>query len=232
MTNAVAVTTAPVVFQKDGKVFASSLDVADYFEKRHDHVLRDIRNLLASDPSFALPNFGERSATYGNNNSRPYYDMTRDGFVLLAMGFTGAKAQRFKIAYIEAFNRMETDLREAAVNLDNPAVLRSILAKYAERVEEMQPKAAFYDTYVEAGGSKTTREVAKLLGIPERKFFAALEEDGVFFKQSGTWMATSTQRGTGRFSVKTLAGPGFTTTQVRWTPKGVAWAAQRYGSAN
>jgi len=49
----------PVVFMKDGEVFASSRDVAEFFGKRHDHVIRDIRNLIESEPKLGLLNFGE-----------------------------------------------------------------------------------------------------------------------------------------------------------------------------
>lgn len=100
----------------EGKVVANSREVAEAFEKRHDHVLRDIDHLMAVAPECA-PKFGETSdmvaMPQGGTRTSRSFDMDRDGFALLAMGFTGAKALRFKLAYIEAFNRMEAELRGA-----------------------------------------------------------------------------------------------------------------------
>ncbi|EHL70238.1 rha family phage regulatory protein [Synergistes sp. 3_1_syn1] len=76
------------------------------FEKRHDNVLRDIKEFIV-DESFGLLNFEESSYINSQNKEQPEYLMTRDGFTLLAMGFTGAKAMQWKIKYAEAFNTME-----------------------------------------------------------------------------------------------------------------------------
>ena len=88
-----------------------------FFGKRHDAVLRDITNLKANCPeSFHIHNFVEMSQNVqiGNGATRqsPMYAMTRDGLTLLVMGYTGKQAMQFKIAYIEAFNRMEASLHE------------------------------------------------------------------------------------------------------------------------
>ena len=74
------------------------------FEKRN--VLRDIKEFIV-DESFGLLNFEESSYINSQNKEQPEYLMTRDGFTLLAMGFTGAKAMQWKIKYAEAFNTME-----------------------------------------------------------------------------------------------------------------------------
>ena len=89
----------------------NSLFVAKAFEKRHDHVLRDIEKI--TDPksgvseNFIKTNF--TSDTYKDKTGRklPCYEMTRDGFTMLVMGYTGAKAMRFKEIYIKRFNEME-----------------------------------------------------------------------------------------------------------------------------
>ncbi|MBF0165406.1 MAG: Rha family transcriptional regulator [Magnetococcales bacterium] len=96
---------------KDNQVFASSLEVAKVFERRHDHVMRDIRKLKIPN-DFRLPNFEEGTYIDKNGDKQPMFDMTRDGFTILAMGFTGRRAMAFKIAYIEAFNKMEAELRQ------------------------------------------------------------------------------------------------------------------------
>ncbi|BEK09790.1 Rha family transcriptional regulator [Campylobacter jejuni] len=110
-----------VVFEnKDEQVFCTSLDVAKVFGKRHDDVLKAIRNILNDLREIGdlqcIRNFAE---TYRNTEIRGFgkvkgktrkdrcYNLTRDGFSLLAMGFTGKTALRWKIAFLNAFNEME-----------------------------------------------------------------------------------------------------------------------------
>lgn len=88
-----------------------SLFVAQYFEKEHKNVLRDITRI--TDPNSGLSeNFGRLNFepsyyTNSQNKKQPCYMMTRDGFTLLVMGYTGQKAMRFKELYIRRFNEME-----------------------------------------------------------------------------------------------------------------------------
>lgn len=99
-----------LVIMKDKQAVTSSLRVAETFGKRHDHVSRDIEHLRKD-----LPNFGEMFVeanvpdSYGRD--RKAYYLNRDGFTLLAMGFTGDKALQFKLQYIEAFNSMEEQVK-------------------------------------------------------------------------------------------------------------------------
>jgi len=95
----------------DGKASTTSLDVANHFGKRHDDVLKRIRN-LDCPADFTLRNFAECSRNGANNKPEPYFRMTRDGFTLLCMGFTGKQAMHWKVAYILAFNKMEQVLLE------------------------------------------------------------------------------------------------------------------------
>lgn len=85
---------------------ANSLMVAKMFEKRHDDVLKSIRNLDCSE-EFRLRNFAESSYKNEQGKKQPCYNMTRDGFVFLVMGYRGKKAAQFKEAYIKRFNQME-----------------------------------------------------------------------------------------------------------------------------
>lgn len=101
----------------DGRPMVSSLAVAEHFEKEHFHVLRDIRdlNLDEVDPGFAASNFGFSEYIDSTGRKLPTYNMTKDGFSLLVMGYTGEKATRFKIAYIKKFNEMEAALKKTKV---------------------------------------------------------------------------------------------------------------------
>lgn len=84
---------------KEEVTVVTSLDVAETFEKRHDNVLKDIRDLECSQ-TFRLLNFEESSYLNSQNRKQPMFFITRDGFTLLAMGYTGEKAMIFKEAYI------------------------------------------------------------------------------------------------------------------------------------
>jgi len=108
----------PAVQVENGTVVTSSVEVARVFEKRHDDVMKAIKNLLVDLPADCLRNFAETeiarpSPLNGAPIKSPAYHLTRDGFTLLAMGFTGKKALAFKLAYIDAFNRMEAKLSGA-----------------------------------------------------------------------------------------------------------------------
>lgn len=94
---------------KEEILTANSRDVAEHFEKQHKDVLESIRNLTAENSAtksmFIETSFESRGKLY------PQYELTRDGFSLLVMGFTGSKALEWKLKYIEAFNEMERELR-------------------------------------------------------------------------------------------------------------------------
>ena len=98
----------------DGQPVTTSLKVAEVFGKQHKHVIEAIRKLEipkeVSEPNFRLSSY-EQHQPNGGTKSCPMYQITRDGFTLLAMGFTGKKAMEFKIAYIQAFNAMEAELK-------------------------------------------------------------------------------------------------------------------------
>ena len=120
MANQVSVVTqSPVVSIVNQSVTALSTDVAAYFEKRHDNVIRDIETLKAKTGNFATLNFEECYVNNNLANGKPQklYRMTRDGFMLLVMGWTGEKALQFKIEWLKAFNAMEAELNGKAQTL-------------------------------------------------------------------------------------------------------------------
>lgn len=95
---------------KQERPTVTSLDVAETFGKLHQHVLRDIRELGCSE-EFRLSNFGQSSYENAQGHKQPMFIITRDGFTLLAMGYTGELAMKFKEAYIKQFNAMEAALQ-------------------------------------------------------------------------------------------------------------------------
>ena len=101
-----------LVIMKDGQAVTTSLEVAKIFEKRHDRVIRAIESKL-TDPNFGVSGmFYESTYTDASGKQNKMYYMNRDGFTFIAMGFTGRKADEFKLKYIEAFNKMEAYIRE------------------------------------------------------------------------------------------------------------------------
>ena len=104
------------------QVVVASRKVAEHFEKLHKHVLDSIREILSAENS-ADKFFKEVSYIY-KGRRLPEYIMTRDGFSLLAMGFTGRKALQWKLKYIEAFNRMEEALKHPKQRWLPPQILR------------------------------------------------------------------------------------------------------------
>lgn len=103
-----------LVFIKNDKAVCSSLQVAEKFNKNHFHILRDIETKIIGivEESFAKSNFGLSEYKDKSGKSNKMYFMTRDGFSLLAMGFTGKKAMEWKVEYINAFNLMEKIITE------------------------------------------------------------------------------------------------------------------------
>lgn len=100
-----------LVIMNNNQAVTTSLKVAEIFEKEHKDVMKSIRNLTAQN--FAVKKmFVEDSYLNSRNQQQPMYYMNRDGFTLLAMGFTGSKAMEFKLKYIEAFNKMEQIVRQ------------------------------------------------------------------------------------------------------------------------
>ncbi|WP_353655477.1 Rha family transcriptional regulator [Citrobacter sp. Cb027] len=122
--------THPEITLINGRVVTTSLAVANYFTKRHERVLDKIRNLECS-AEFTEHNFVLSEYTDALGRKLPCYQITRDGFAFLAMGFTGKRAARFKEAYINAFNQMEKQLsKPSSLNgvAQNASVLNSHLS--------------------------------------------------------------------------------------------------------
>jgi len=112
---ALAYSVQPTVQIENGQVITTSIEVARVFGKEHKHVLDAIRKLLSDLGADRQPNFRQTVETRPNPSGgepikSPAYHLTRDGFTLLAMRFTGKKALAFQVAYIEAFNQMEAAL--------------------------------------------------------------------------------------------------------------------------
>ena len=106
------------VQNRDSKTITTSEIVAKVFGKYHKHVIRDIREILeAGDDEFNRTNFGLVEYIDKKGEKRPMFEMTKDGFMLLVMGYKTKKAMAIKIAYIKAFNFMQEQLVQSGMTL-------------------------------------------------------------------------------------------------------------------
>lgn len=132
---------------REEKVCVTSLEVAEIFEKEHKRVLQDVRELKCSE-GFRVHNFVQSSYTNIQNKEQPLYHMTRDGFTILAMGYTGEKAMKFKEDYIKQFNAMEKLLTEKIIEREKGIVVRLALTKaLKESAEDARMHGHAYSNY-------------------------------------------------------------------------------------
>lgn len=133
----------------DKQAVTTSLKVAEIFEKKHQHVMESIRKLTVEN-STVRKMFVEDSYLNSRNQQQPMYYMNRDGFTLLAMGFTGSKAMEFKLKYIEAFNKMEqivkqelpqTPEEKLALTMQVTLRLDKRVGKLEKSIDEIQNKS-------------------------------------------------------------------------------------------
>lgn len=105
----------------------NTLIIAEHFGRNHKDVMRDLRLLMADcDEDFNERNFAPIKYIDSRGREKPMYSLTRDGFMLLSMGFTGTNATRLKIAFIEEFNRMEAALHHP---LQRPGQVEEVQAR-------------------------------------------------------------------------------------------------------
>lgn len=190
-----------ILQNKNGQILASSRDVAERFGKEHDKVCRDIKKLLKSQPTKLASEFIE--SEYLTDRGRTYteYLLTRDGFSLLCMGFTGDKALEWKLKYIEAFNKMEETIKAGNYLTEEDRLKLMLFSKdvsevaYAHnRLVEIATapyieKAEYHDEVLKKDGLITTTVVAKDLGFSSaNKLNKVMNANHIIFKnQSGTW---------------------------------------------
>lgn len=167
---------------ENGQALTTSILVAEVFNKEHRNVMRDIRNLIEGGvlKNEQTPMFVE--TTYINEQNKqeyPMFVMNRDGFTLLAMGFTGEKALFFKLEYIQAFNAMEQQIKQvtASYQIEDPIKraekwieeekerqrLQLENQKKEQLLIEQQPKVVFADAVTGSADTYTMKELATIL---------------------------------------------------------------------
>jgi Rha family phage regulatory protein len=196
-----------LVFKSEkGTPVTTSLLVAKKFGKQHKDVLDAIRTL--AENSADLPEiktmFHETLAPDSYGRMQPVFIMNRDGFSLLVMGFTGKDALKFKLEFIEAFNKMENII--ASYKDETPEMIMARALKVADAtierhklqleqanhtILEQAPKVEYYDQCLESKGYLTVNMIAAELGISSIKLNKLLCEWGIQYKQSDCFFCTA-----------------------------------------
>lgn len=181
-----------ILSMQSGEPVASSRQIAENFEKNHNHVLRDIDSLKKDVSNFGQM-FFETTAPDSYGREQRAYLMNRDGFTLLAMGFTGKAALEWKLKYIAAFNEMEKKLAEHPQLTRSQLLATALIAAHEEleekdkQIAELTPKGVFADAVSASSQSILVGELAKLLSqnginIGQNRLFAWLRENGYLIK--------------------------------------------------
>lgn len=229
-----------VIQNSKGNDVTTSLIVARVFGKEHSKVCRDIENLSCSK-AFRVANFGD--TPYVNpQNGQTYrmYEMTKDGFSFLVMGYTGEKAGQFKEKFISEFNKREQLLKsEDYILLRSQEILNNRIklmeAKVAQleeenklqnqQLKESAPKIEYFDKALSSVGTYTATQIAKEFGWGAETLNRKLKEMGIQYRQNGQWLlyAKYDSKGYTKSIPRTFTrSDGTTGTQMQtvWTEKG------------
>lgn len=230
---------ALVKTNSNGKNVTTSLIIAEIFGKRHDAVLRDIQNLdCPSD--FNLHNFGEISYTDSMNREQRAYEMTKDGFSFLVMGYTGAKAAKFKVDFINEFNKREDMLKsddyilfraaqiqeKKILALENELSIKQQVLEIQEgQIKQLAPKAEYAETVLMSTETYATTRIAQEIGISAIALNKKLHEMRVQRKVDTQWVLYTQYLDKGFAKSHTVPylkanGETGTNTQTVWTEKG------------
>ena len=224
----------PIMKENASTLMMSSREIAELCEKQHKHVIADIRKMLDE----LEMNSAEFSAQYKTADGRmqPCFHLPKDLTLTLIAGYNVKLRKRI----IDRWQELENQQKPTALLPDftNPAESARAWAEQYEsrqlaeqKLIAAQPKVAFVDHYVDVGTSKSLREVAKILKMPERAMIARLIEDKLLYLQSNNLLPHQSAHARDLFTVKTgTAEHGHNFTQTRVTSKGIEFIASRYAS--
>ena len=210
---------ANLVFQNsNGSDVTTSLIVAQVFGKEHKNVVRDIENLSCSE-SFNRLNFERITYKDARNREQTAYEMTKDGFSFLVMGYTGTKAGEFKERFINEFNKRESLLKnDDYILMRSQQILQKRLEASEERLRQLEaeaeqlqntvelqdkelkqaaPKVEYCDKVLSSEGYLTVNMIAACLGISDIKLNKLLCQWGIQYKESGVYYLYSKYRDKG-----------------------------------
>lgn len=207
----------------------SSREIADLVESRHDSVKRTIerlqdKGLIQLTPMVEVKNHLGQVVT-------EYQLIKRDTYVVVAQ-----LSPEFTARLVDRWQELENQqMPQIPQTLSEALRLAADQAEQIERqnllLEQQLPKVEFVQRYVEVGTTKSLRETAKILRVPERAMIDCLVGDGLLFRQSGNLLPYQKYHAKGLFDVKTgTTEYGHNYTQTRVTSKGIEYIASRYAS--
>ncbi|HHF7103241.1 TPA: phage antirepressor KilAC domain-containing protein [Haemophilus influenzae] len=201
----------------------SSREIAEITHKEHKNVLRVIRDLIEQNLVAQI----EPLKFEYRNQWFDYYELNkRDTFVVVAR-----LSPEFTAAVVDRWQALENQQKPTALIPQSFSEALMLAAQLQAEKERNAPKVAFVDHYVEVGTSKSFRETAKILKMPERALVNRLVEDKYLYRQSGVLLPYQSARTKDLFTVKTgTAEYGHNYTQTRVTSKGIEFIASRYAS--
>lgn len=201
----------------------SSREIAEITHKEHKNVLRVIRDLIEQNLVAQI----EPLKFEYRNQWFDYYELNkRDTFVVVAR-----LSPEFTAAVVDRWQALENQQKPTALIPQSFSEALMLAAQLQAEKERNAPKVAFVDHYVEVGTSKSFRETAKILKIPERALVNRLVEDKYLYRQSGVLLPYQSAHTKDLFTVKTgTAEHGHNYTQTRVTSKGIEFIASRYAS--
>ena len=201
----------------------SSREIAEITHKEHKNVLRVIRDLIEQNLVAQI----EPLKFEYRNQWFDYYELNkRDTFVVVAR-----LSPEFTAAVVDRWQALENRQKPTALIPQSFSEALMLAAQLQAEKERNAPKVAFVDHYVEIGTSKSFRETAKILKIPERVLVNRLVEDKYLYRQSGVLLPYQSAHTKDLFTVKTgTAEHGHNYTQTRVTSKGIEFIASRYAS--
>lgn len=210
----------------------SSREITKLVNSRHSDVCKSIETLISKG---VIGGYQPKPYTHPQNGQiyYEYFLNKRDTYILVAQF-----SPEFTAAVIDRWQELEDQQNPTALLPQNYLqALEQLVASEKEKQalalenKAMKPKADFVDLYVDIGTTKSLRETAKILNMPEKAMIAALERDKALYRQSGNLIPYSDKQSRGLFTVKTgTAEHGHNFTQTRVTSKGIQWIAQRYAS--
>lgn len=220
---------SPMMIKNSSVLTMSSREIADLVESRHDSVKRTIerlqnKGLIQLTPMVEVKNHLGQVVT-------EYQLIKRDTYVVVAQlspEFTARLVDRWQELENQQMPQIPQTLSEA---LRLAADQAEQIEKQNLLIEQQRPKVEFVQRYVEAGTTKSLRETAKILKMPERTMIDCLVGDGLLFRQSGNLLPYQKYHAKGLFDVKTgTTEYGHNYTQTRVTSKGIEYIASRYAS--
>ena len=211
------------ITEKNASLTMSSREIAELTHKEHKNVLRVIRDLIEQNLVAQI----EPLKFEYRNQWFDYYELNkRDTFVVVAR-----LSPEFTAAVVDRWQALENQQKTTALIPQSFSEALMLAAQLQAEKERNAPKVAFVDHYVEVGTSKSFRETAKILKMPERALVNRLVEDKYLHRQSGVLLPYQSAHTKDLFTVKTgTAEHGHNYTQTRVTSKGIEFIASRYAS--